>query len=55
MASKQVSNLWKLGVRVAASTSDPGRNHKAMAGLIERCSDVVPEGTTSLTLSEAQY
>ncbi len=55
MASKQVSNLGKLGVRVAASTSDPGRNNKAMLGLIERCSDVVPAGTTSLTLSEAQY
>ncbi len=26
-----------------------------MQGLIERCADVVPEGTTSLTLSEAQF
>ncbi len=55
MASKQVSNLWKLGARVAASTADQGRNDRAMAGLIERCADVVPEGTTSLTLAEAQF
>ena len=54
MASKQVSNLWKLGTRVAAATSAPERNNKAMLGLIERCADVVPEGTTSVTLAEAQ-
>ncbi len=42
-------------VRVAAATSDQGRNDKAMLGLIERCAEVVPEGTTSLTLSEAQF
>ncbi len=55
MASKLVNNLGKLGVRVAAATSDPERNDKAMRGLIERCADVVPEGTTSLTLAEAQF
>ena len=55
MSSKQVSNLWKLGVRVAAATSDQERNNKAMRGLIERCGEVVPEGTTSLTLAEAQF
>ena len=54
MASKLVNNLGKLGVRVAAATSDPGRHEKAMGGLIARCADVVPEGTTSLTLAEAQ-
>ncbi len=55
MASRQVSKLWKLGIRVAAATGDQERNDKAMIGLIERCADVVPEGTTSLTVSEAQY
>ena len=54
MASKLVNNLGKLGIRVAAATSDPGRNEKAMRGLIARCAEVVPEGTTSLTLVEAQ-
>ena len=55
MASKQVNNLVKLGTRIAASTTDEGRNDKAMRGLIERCADAVPEGTTSLTLAEAQH
>ena len=55
MASKQVRNLWQLGARVAASAADQGRNDKAMRGLIERCADVVPEGTTSLTVAEAQH
>ncbi len=55
MASKQVSNLWKLGTRVAAATGDPERNERAMRRLIERCADAVPAGTTSLTLAEAQY
>ncbi len=55
MASKLVSHRWKLGVRVAAATGDAVRNDRAMLGLIARCSDVVPPGTTSLTLAEAQY
>ena len=55
MASKQVSDRWKLGMRVAAATSDPARNEKAMRGLIARCADAVPEGTASLSVAEAQY
>ena len=55
MASKQVSGLGKLGRRVAAATADRARNTRAMLGFIVRCSGVVPPGTTSLTLEEAQY
>ncbi|MCP3963546.1 MAG: hypothetical protein GY719_37395 [bacterium] len=55
MSSKQINNLGKLGSRVAAATSDPRRNRRAMAGVIARCADVVPEGTTSITLEEAQH
>ena len=55
MSSKQVTGLGKLGRRVAAATADPERNTRAMTGFIVRCSDVVPPGTTSVTLAEAQY
>ncbi len=55
MSSKQVTGLGKLGRRVAASTADPDRNTRAMTGFIHRCSEVVPPGTTSVTLAEAQY
>lgn len=55
MSSKLVTNSGKLGIRVAANTADRNRNQRAMLGVIGRCRDVVPEGTTSLTLEEAQY
>lgn len=55
MASRMVSGLRKLGARVASNTSDRTRNQRTVQGLIERCSDVVPEGTTTLTLDEAQF
>ena len=55
MASKLVSGLDKVGHRVAAATADRDRNRRAMEGFIARCSDVVPPGTTSLTIEESQY
>ena len=55
MATKQVTGLGKLGLRVAATTADRARNERAMQGVIARCADVVPPGTTSITLEEAQY
>ena len=55
MATKQVTGLGKLGLRVAATTADRARNGRAMQGVIARCEDVVPPGTTSITLEEAQY
>ncbi len=55
MSSRLVHGTAKLGGRVAATTADPERNRRAMQGLIELCSDVVPAGTTSLTLEEAQH
>ena len=55
MSSKLVYGTAKLGNRVAATTANPARNRRAMQGLIELCSDVVPEGTTSLTVEEAQH
>ena len=54
MSSKMVTDLRKLGVLVTAATSDRSRNDKAMQGLLARCADVVPEGTTSATVEEAQ-
>jgi hypothetical protein len=55
MASKMVSGTVKQGRRVAATTADRTRNQRAVRGVIELCSDVLPPGTTSLTLEEAQY
>ncbi len=55
MASIMVSGQWKLALRVAAAGIDRERNEKAQQGIIERCSDVIPEGTVSLTVEEAQY
>ena len=55
MSSKMIADQRKLGRRVAATTADRPRNARAMQGVIDRCADVVPEGTTSLTLDEAQY
>ena len=55
MSSKQINDLGKLGSRIAAATSDPRRNHRAMAGVIARCADVIPEGTASITLEAAHY
>ena len=40
---------------VAAATAEQARNTRAMMGFIARCSGVVPPGTTSLTLAEAQF
>ena len=55
MASKMVSDSVKLGRRVAATTADRARNQRVVQGVITLCADVVPEGTTSLSLEEAQY
>ena len=55
MASMMVSGQWKLALRVAAAGSDRERNAKAQQGIIERCSDVIPEGTASLTVEEVQF
>ncbi len=55
MATKMVSMAVKLGRRVAAASVDRARNQRAVSGVIELCSDVLPPGTTSLTLEEAQY
>ncbi len=55
MASKMVSGTVKLGRRVAAAGADRARNLRVVQGVIELCSDVVPPGTTSLTLEQAQY
>ncbi len=55
MSSKMITDQRKLGRRVAATTADRQRNDRAVQGVIDRCSDVVPEGTTSLTLEETQY
>ena len=50
-----VSRAVKLGRRVAATSADRERNLRVVQGVIELCSDVLPPGTTSLTLEEAQY
>ena len=55
MASKMVSGTVKLARRVAATTSDRPRNQRVAQGVIELCADVVPAGTTTLSLEETQY